>query len=120
MVQTRKNIPKADSLMGSMRSIGYTFESAIADIIDNSICAHAKSVQLSFPTEASNCFVSIMDDGVGLTEDELFNAMRYRSTACEETRSDDDLGRFGLEINRDSQFLNLIKQKLSDDDMVYV
>ena len=39
MVQTRKNIPKADSLMGSMRSIGYTFESAIADIIDNSISA---------------------------------------------------------------------------------
>ena len=37
MVQTRKNIPKADSLMGSMRSIGYTFESAIADIIDNSM-----------------------------------------------------------------------------------
>ena len=79
MVQTRKNIPKADSLMGSMRSIGYTFESAIADIIDNSISAHAKSIQLSFPTEASNCFVSIMDDGVGLTEDELFNAMRYGS-----------------------------------------
>ena len=98
MVQTRKNIPKADSLMGSMRSIGYTFESAIADIIDNSISAHAKNIQLSFPTEASNSFVSIMDDGVGLTEDELFNAMRYGSTACEETRSDDDLGRFGLAL----------------------
>ena len=96
MIKTKKNIPKADSLMGSMRSIGYTFESAIADIIDNSISAHAKNIQLSFPTEASNCHVTIMDDGFGLTEDELFNAMRYGSTACEETRNDDDLGRFGL------------------------
>lgn len=83
MVKTRKNIPKADSLMGSMRSIGYTFESAIADIIDNSISAHAKNIQLSFPTEASKCYVTIMDDGIGLSEDELFNAMRYGSTACE-------------------------------------
>ena len=96
MVTTIQNIPKADSLMGSMRHIGYTFESAIADIIDNSIAAHSKNIQLSFPIDASNCFVSIMDDGIGLTEDELFNAMRYGSTACEETRNDDDLGRFGL------------------------
>ena len=91
MVKTKKNIPKADSLMGSMRSIGYTFESAIADIIDNSISAHAKNIQLLFPTDASNCYVSIIDDGIGLTEEELFNAMRYGSTACEETRKDDDL-----------------------------
>ena len=115
MVQTRKNIPKADSLMGSMRSIGYTFESAIADIIDNSISAHAKNIQLSFPTEASNCFVSIMDDGVGLTEDELFNAMRYGSTACEETRSDDDLGRFGLGLKAASlsqcKILSVVSKK---------
>lgn len=115
MVQTRKNIPKADSLMGSMRSIGYTFESAIADIIDNSISAHAKNIQLSFPTEASNCFVSIMDDGVGLTEDELFNAMRYGSTACEETRSDDDLGRFGLGLKAASlsqcRILSVVSKK---------
>lgn len=115
MVQTRKNIPKADSLIGSMRSIGYTFESAIADIIDNSISAHAKNIQLSFPTEASNCFVSIMDDGVGLTEDELFNAMRYGSTACEETRSDDDLGRFGLGLKAASlsqcKILSVVSKK---------
>ena len=96
MIKVKKNVPKADMLMGSMRSIGYTFESAIADIIDNSISAHAKNIQLTFPTEASNCFISIIDDGVGLSEDELFNAMRYGSTACESTRSDDDLGRFGL------------------------
>ena len=115
MVKTKKNIPKADSLMGSMRSIGYTFESAIADIIDNSISAHAKNITMSFPTEASNCFVSIMDDGFGLTEDELFNAMRYGSTACEEARNDDDLGRFGLGLKAASlsqcRILSVVSKK---------
>ena len=114
-MKTKKNVPKADSLMGSMRSIGYTFESAIADIIDNSISANAKNIQLSFPTEASNCFVSIMDDGMGLTEDELFNAMRYGSTACEETRKDDDLGRFGLGLKAASlsqcRILSVVSKK---------
>lgn len=33
----KENIPKADMLMGSMRSMGYSFESAIADVIDNSM-----------------------------------------------------------------------------------
>ena len=115
MAQARKNIPKADSLMGSMRSIGYTFESAIADIIDNSISAHAKNILLSFPTEASNCFVSIIDDGMGLTEDELFNAMRYGSTACEDSRGFDDLGRFGLGLKAASlsqcRILSVISKK---------
>ena len=115
MIKTKENVPKADSLMGSMRSIGYTFESAIADIIDNSISAHANNIQLSFPTDASKCFVSIMDDGVGLSEEELFNAMRYGSTACEKTRSDDDLGRFGLGLKAASlsqcRILSVVSKK---------
>ncbi len=32
-----KNEPTANILMNSMRSMGYSFESALADIIDNSI-----------------------------------------------------------------------------------
>ena len=30
----RQSIPQADTLMGSMRSMGYSFEAAIADIIE--------------------------------------------------------------------------------------
>ena len=33
----RQSIPQADTLMGSMRSMGYSFEAAIADIIDLSL-----------------------------------------------------------------------------------
>lgn len=42
----RENQPTADILMTSMRSMGYSFESAIADIIDNSISANATKIEL--------------------------------------------------------------------------
>ena len=41
----RQSIPQADTLMGSMRSMGYSFEAAIADIIDNGISANYSSLQ---------------------------------------------------------------------------
>ena len=40
--------------------------------------------------------VGIMDDGLGMTNDSLFEAMRYGSSSSEATREIDDLGRFGL------------------------
>lgn len=96
MPEFKINNPEAGQLMGSMRAIGYTFESAIADIIDNSISASSHEIHLFFPTDASSCFVAVLDDGIGMNDDELFTAMRYGSSACEETRNENDLGRFGL------------------------
>lgn len=91
-----ENTPEAGKLMGSMRSMGYTFKSAIADIIDNSISAGSRVIHLFFPVEASSCYVAILDDGVGMNKEELFLAMRYGSSACEDSREVSDLGRFGL------------------------
>ena len=96
MANAVNNIPKADFLMGAMRSIGYTFETAIADIIDNSISANAKNICLGFPMEPSHNFVYILDDGCGLDKQSLFTAMRYGSNACNSERNERDLGRFGL------------------------
>lgn len=91
------NIPHADFLMGSMRSLGYTFESAIADVIDNSISAYATQIQLRFPVEPSApCFVSILDNGNGLNKESLLEAMRYGNHSSEAVRDKHDLGRFGL------------------------
>ena len=89
-------VPQADQLMGSMRSMGYSFESAIADIIDNSISAQCSFVQLYFPMDPLHLEVCILDDGFGMDAEELCHAMRYGSTACENARTDSDLGRFGL------------------------
>lgn len=96
MSKTIANTPKADHLMGSMRSMGYTFESAIADVVDNSISAGAKEIHINFPTSALETYVTILDNGIGMTSKELVNAMRYGSSSSESERDENDLGRFGL------------------------
>ena len=90
-------MPKAATLMGSLRSMGYSFDSAVADVIDNSISAHASTVQILFPSNPlANIAVGILDNGYGMSDEELLEAMRYGSMASEDQRSDDDLGRFGM------------------------
>mgnify|MGYP003520702607 FL=1 len=97
MSTEKKIIPRANFLMGSMRSIGYTFESAIADVIDNSIREKRKNVHLYFPSSPmDNLAVGILDDGEGMGDKTLFEAMRYGSSSSENQRAEDDMGRFGL------------------------
>ena len=97
MSRNKQLLPKAATLMGSLRSMGYSFESAIADVIDNSISAHASKVQVLFPTNPlAYIAVGIMDNGEGMSNENLLEAMRYGSMASEEQRADDDLGRFGM------------------------
>lgn len=96
MKNLKENKPTADVLMTSMRAMGYTFESAIADIIDNSISANSKNIQLRFPIDPADCFVVICDDGDGMNQSELFDAMKYGSEQKRDSRSEFDLGRFGL------------------------
>ena len=40
------NEPSASVLMTSMRSMGYTFEAAVADIIDNSIAKKSSRIEI--------------------------------------------------------------------------
>ena len=97
MSKDRRHIPKASTLMGSLRSMGYSFESAVADIVDNSISAHAQSVRILFPTNPMDeLALGIIDDGDGMDADVLFEAMRYGCLSAEEERSEEDLGRFGM------------------------
>lgn len=91
-----ENKPTADILMTSMRAMGYSFESAIADIIDNSVSALARNIWIRFPIDPLDCYVAICDDGFGMTKEELFDAMKYGSEQKRGHRSEDDLGRFGL------------------------
>jgi len=96
MARSIKNEPTADVLMVSMRAMGYSFEVAIADIIDNSISAKATIIELKFPIDPQNCYVAICDNGCGMDRDELFDAMKYGSKIKNKYREADDLGRFGL------------------------
>ena len=96
MNNLKENKPTADILMISMRAMGYSFESAIADIIDNSISASARNIFLKFPIDPMDCYIAICDDGYGMTKEELFDAMKYGSEQKRGQRDADDLGRFGL------------------------
>ena len=87
--------PFAPTLIESTRSIGYSLESAVADIIDNSIAAEASSIQIAF-FPVDDAYVSILDDGKGMYTDELTIAMQYGSKNPLDEREDRDLGRFGL------------------------
>lgn len=88
-------VPFAPSLIESMRSLGYSFPSAIADLLDNSISANARNIDI-VSSPGMDPSLIILDDGNGMTEHELYEAMRYGSSNPLETRREDDLGRFGL------------------------
>jgi hypothetical protein len=87
--------PYAPTLIESTRAIGYTLESAIADIIDNSIAALSSCVEIFF-FPIGDAYIAILDDGKGMSSDELNTAMRYGSQSPNEKRAANDLGRFGL------------------------
>lgn len=88
--------PRAGALIEALRAVGYSLETAVADLIDNSIAAGAQNVRLSFHWAGQATVVSIVDDGRGMTEAELVEAMRPGSRNPLETRETTDLGRFGL------------------------
>ncbi|MBN2930480.1 ATP-binding protein [Catenibacterium mitsuokai] len=89
------SVPFAPSLIESMRSLGYSFESAVADIIDNSISAEAKRIDVRIQTGKSP-YLIVFDDGCGMSDDKLRESMRYGSQNPLVERSKNDLGRFGL------------------------
>lgn len=88
--------PPAASMTESLRGVGYSLPAAIADIIDNSISARCQNVWLRFWWAGSESFISILDDGDGMTEEELSVAMRPGSSNPLKSRDPQDLGRFGL------------------------
>ena len=87
--------PNVGNLITSLRDIGYTFEIAVADIIDNSISAGAKNLQILALDRPKN-LVCILDDGIGMSETQLIEAMRLATQSPLIARSEVDLGRFGL------------------------
>ena len=90
-----QSIPNAPYLVDSMRSLGYSFEDAIADLVDNSISAKAKHIKIIQKPSVKPELI-IFDDGYGMSEEELIEALRFGSRSPNEIREENDLGRFGL------------------------
>jgi len=88
--------PRPSLIVESLRSVGYSLETALADIIDNSITADADHASIQFMWAGGAPWVAIIDNGHGMPRKILLEAMRFGSTSPLEKRSPSDLGRFGL------------------------
>lgn len=86
--------PDPERIVNGLRDTGYNFNTAIADIVDNSISAYATIVNIDITLDPElNVNVYIADDGCGMNLDGLKNAMKYGSSERLEKNS---LGKFGL------------------------
>ena len=84
------------TLLNGLRAIGYSFSTAVADIIDNSISAEASSINIYFDPIADIPYFCIIDNGCGMNNSELSNAMMPGSDRSNKVDCELELGRFGL------------------------
>ena len=87
-------LPPDPEIVRAVTEVGYSIETAVADLIDNSIDAGAKDVVLRFErdNERLSSFM-IADNGHGMTRKELKNAMQF---AGKTSRKASAIGMFGL------------------------
>lgn len=114
------NQPDATRLIYGLRDTGYNFNTAAADIIDNSIAANATSVNVSLELmNDGRKFVCFGDNGDGMDADALFNAMRYGAPVRSNLAS---LGKFGLGLKTASTSvclrLTVISRRQPDEALV--
>ena len=88
--------PRPAALIESLRDMGYSLRTALADVIDNSITAGAHAIQIFADTRPERPAIGILDNGCGMTWKQLCEAMRPGTRSPLEAREAADLGRFGL------------------------
>lgn len=88
--------PDPGGMIESLKSLGYTIEAAIADLVDNSITAQAHRIDVVCTWDGRDSWIAVTDDGNGMAEDELVTAMTLAVKGPSSSRGPKDLGRFGM------------------------
>lgn len=88
--------PIPGDLVESLRDFGYTLPSALADLVDNSLTATAKDIEVHLEADGADSYLAVVDNGHGMDLKTLVEAMRMGTKGPLVARSDNDLGRFGL------------------------
>ncbi len=109
--------PDPERIVEGLRDTGYNFNTAVADIIDNSIAAQATQVDIRINMDpAGEITVYIADNGIGMDLEGLQNAMTYGSKVRADLGS---LGKFGLGLKTAStafcRSLSVISRGGNDD-----
>ena len=111
--------PDPSRLINGLRDTGYSFETAAADITDNSIAAHADEISVEIILKSDGRkLVFFGDNGVGMSRPELQNAMRYGSNERENPKS---LGKFGLGLKTASSSVcrkfSVVSRQKKDEEL---
>ena len=121
-VEKYGSIPNAGGLIFSLRSMGYTVETAISDLIDNAIAADSDKIDIYFDWDKEEIYV--LDNGNGMEKEELISAMDLAEGASFQLRDDKNLGRFGMGMKTASfsmakNLLVISKKKYSISNMFW-
>lgn len=93
-IESIESVPDPGRTIEGLRDTGYSFETAVADLVDNSIAAGAKKVSVRVEQDyRGHVQLSIADDGCGMDRNGLLLAMKYGSPKRPEPAS---LGKYGL------------------------
>jgi len=96
IIQSEAAEPNPEYLIKSIAEQGYSLESSLADLMDNSVSANANRIEVLIKMENEPFTLFIADNGNGMNEEELRASMQFPSNSPEEKRNEFDLGRFGL------------------------
>lgn len=88
--------PEPSPLLESNRSLGYSLEEAISDLIDNSITAESTLIQVRIEWNSGVPYLEVLDNGKGMDKFQLVDAFKLGSKNPKEVRNPLDLGRFGF------------------------
>src|SRR5664280_274426 len=88
--------PNPEYLIKSIAEQGYSLESSLADLMDNSISANADKLEVLIKMDQEPFILFIADNGEGMNEEFLKASMQFPSKSPEDIRHTLDLGRFGL------------------------
>ena len=75
-LKTANATPAAASMVETFRAMGYSLETAMADILDNSISAGANNIWISRIWKGGQSIITIKDDGIGMNHQDLIEAMK--------------------------------------------
>lgn len=89
----QENPPNARRTMEALRDMGYDSYASILDITDNSIDAQSENIWIDVSDQRGDIIIEIADDGCGMDEATLSEALRLGSDTSRETG---DLGKFGM------------------------
>jgi hypothetical protein len=112
-------LPDPERIVNGLRDTGYNFNTAVADIVDNSIAAKATKINIDVVMDPNmDVRVFFADNGCGMDLEGLKNAMKYGSKERAEKNS---LGKFGLGLKTAStafcKRFSLVSRSASDNTL---